>query len=141
MAKKLDDSIQAKLGNFFEVENEEKRTGQKNQVKWQKDKYILVHVKYADFNDTAQWLLTENEYEKLVDVSLTKTIGKYLEKGKLYGLTIGKCARYIVKIQNLKKQELVIAVGVNKTFYFQERAKKHPASIVKLKKSLFSIFG
>lgn len=141
MAKKLNDSITAKLGNFFEVENEEKKTGEKNQVKWQKDKYILVHVKYADFNDTVQWLLTEKEYEKLVDVSLTKTIGKYLEKGKLYALTIGKCSRYIVKIQNLRKHELVIAVGVSKALNFMDRAEKHPASIVKLKKSLFGLFG
>lgn len=141
MAQKLDTSITAKLGNCFEVVNEEKKTGNKNKVKWQKDKYILVHVKHADTEKISQWLFTEQEFSKLVSVGMTKTLGKYIDKGKLYVMSIGKCTRYIVKVQNLTKEEMVIAVGVGKAKLLSDRADDHPASIVKLKKSLFGLFG
>ena len=141
MAQKLDDSISAKLGNCFEVVNEEKKKGNRNKVKWQSDKYILVHVKHADSDQYYQWLFTEKEFSKLVSVGMTKTLGKYIDKGKLYTMSIGHCSRYIVKVQNLKKEEIVISVGIATADRLCDRADEHPESIVKLKKSLFGIFG
>ena len=140
MAQKLNDSIKAKLGNCFEVINEEKKEGEPNKVKWQKNKYILVHVKHADHNNLLQWLFTEREFNSLKSVAITNKLGKYLDKGKLYAIRIGKCSRYIVKVQDLNKEEVVISVGVAKAGRLQERADMHPKSIVELKKSLFGIF-
>lgn len=140
MAQKLNDSIKAKLGNCFEVVNEEKKEGKHNKVKWQKDKYILVHVEHADCDNLMQWMFTEKEFNSLKSVTITNTLGKYLDKGKLYAIRIGNCARYIVKVQDLNKEEVVVSVGIAKAYHLQERADIHPKSIVKLKKSLFDIF-
>ena len=141
MAQKLNDSISAKLGNCFEVVNEEKKKGNPIKTRLQKEKYILVHVKHADTDDEIQWLFTEKEFSKLISVGMTRTLGKYIDKGKLYAMSIGHCSRYIVKVQNLQKEELVISVGIAKAIKLRKRAEAHPESIVKLKKSLFGLFG
>ena len=134
MAKKLNAAISAKLGNFFEVENlEKKKTGSKQQ----KDTYILVHVKHADNTEAQQWLLTDKEYARITNIGLTRALSKYLKKGILYTITIGGCARYIAKIQDLNKKSCIISVGYKKAMQFALRAEQHPESIVKLKRSLF----
>ena len=46
MAQKLNDSIKAKLGNCFEVINEEKKEGEPNKVKWQKQ--LLTSLTHTD---------------------------------------------------------------------------------------------
>lgn len=140
MAKKLNDSISAKLGNFFEVINEEKKEKIDNRTRWQKDTYILVHTKHADDGGVTQWLLTHKEYSRLVNVSLTRKLGKYLKRGYLYAIRIGNTERYIVKVQDLNKEENVISVSPWAALCFAGRAEDHPKSIVKLKKSLFCLF-
>lgn len=140
MAKKLNNSISAKLGNFFEVVNEEKKEKINNHTKWQKDAYILVHTKNADDGSVTQWLLTHKEYSRIVNVSLTRKLGKYLKRGYLYAIRIGNTERYIVKVQDLNKEENVISVGLEAELRFESRAEDHPKSIVKLKKSLFCLF-
>ena len=140
MAKKLNNSISAKLGNFFEVVNEEKKEKINNHTKWQKDAYILVHTKNADDGSVTQWLLTHKEYSRIVNVSLTRKLGTYLKRGYLYAIRIGNTERYIVKVQDLNKEENVISVGLEAELRFEGRAEDHPKSIVKLKKSLFCLF-
>ena len=141
MAQSLNESVPAKLGNCFEVVNEEKKTAKGSAAVWQNDKYILVHVRHADLDEDISWLFTAKEFASLTNVFITKTLGKYLDKGKLYVLTIGKCSRYLVKVQNLKGDEIVISVGARKGTELSNRASNHPQSIVKLKKSLFGLFG
>ena len=87
--------------------------------------------------------MTETEFRNFSGVDLPDSITKFFEKGKLYPMTIGNGnQRYVVKLQDLDKQEVLLSIGEETCRHLEERAEDHPESIVELSKGILSsIFG
>ena len=142
MAQKLSEDIKAKVGNCFFVKNIEKeKYGYRNNLmRFQKEKYILVHVK--DSERSYVWMMTETEFKNCSLVESSNEIYKTLEKGVLYYLAIGKATRYIVKLQDFDGSDIVLSVGKATHLNFCRRASAHNESIVDVEKSILSkLFG